>query len=35
MAERGHRPAGRHGDPAPAEESCHPTQPPAEASRTP
>jgi HD-GYP domain-containing protein (c-di-GMP phosphodiesterase class II) len=35
MAERGHRPAGRPGDPAPAEESCHPTQPPAEASRTP
>ena len=35
MADRGHRPAARHDDPAPAEESCHPTQPPAEASRTP
>src|SRR5215218_9129108 len=28
MAERGHRPGGRHGDPAPAEESCHTPQPP-------
>jgi HD-GYP domain-containing protein (c-di-GMP phosphodiesterase class II) len=35
MAERGHRPGGHHGDPAPAEESCHTTQPPAEAVPAP
>ncbi|HEV2872391.1 MAG TPA: HD-GYP domain-containing protein, partial [Actinomycetota bacterium] len=34
-AERGHRPGGRNGDPAPAEESCHTTQPPAEVFPTP